>query len=155
MNITEQSPIANQPNLFDTFTPSQSRKHRQHTSRETAVETYERVRGKSNKAYKITLPLLIEFDSYDYDRLLTSREIFIILKGRNLLPPRAEVGYIRPRLTELLNLGCVENPRRVDGTDFRKSVAGYPASVVWKITLRGRELLECLLKNQGSEEGLR
>jgi hypothetical protein len=75
---------------------------------------------------------------------LTAREILRALKARGVLPGNAERNAVSPRLTELLEAGCVENP-----AEYLKSVPGDSSAGVWRITERGLLLLEHLRSKTG------
>jgi hypothetical protein len=124
-----------------------SRKHKQHRVSEASKLTFEDVKLRRNKAFLMILVLLTEFDFNDSQRLLTAREMLRVLQSRELVGSKAERNHISPRLSALLDLGCVENPTVINEDEeetFLKRVDGYAAASVWRITDKGRELLACL-----------
>ena len=101
---------------------------------EASIETYARVKNGRSKLYKPILQLLAECGTRP-EQCPTARQILRSLKESGALPHSAERNNVSPRLTELLEAGCVEQP------DYLKQVYGEAAAGVWRITDKGRDLL--------------
>ncbi len=150
MQTTRTAQNLQPPLPFDGQSPAHTtkrgrkRKHDSHIVRETSAELFEQAKTKRNQAFSLILSLLTEFDFVEPVKNLTSRQIFDLLKARNIIRANAEIGYVRPRLTDLLNVECVTNPLDEDGIPFEKRIKGFPASYTWRITEKGHELLACL-----------
>ena len=111
--------------------------------RTSASETFERIRLSRAKLYLPILEILAHRGSV-LSQCLTAREILRALKERGDLSPGAERNSVSPRLTELLDASCIENP------EFIKHVPGDAPASVWLITPRGRLLLEHLRSQQNA-----
>jgi hypothetical protein len=134
-----------QPSLFDPPPlPRKSRKHKQHRLCDASRLLFEDVKTRRNKAFLLILNLLTQYDFDTPDLCLTARQMLNILKEGGDVKPTAERNYLSPRLTELYDLGCVENPIDVEGEAFIKHVEGDSAAHNWRITDKGRELHACL-----------
>lgn len=102
---------------------------------EASVDAYEKIRNGRSKLYKPILKLLAECPSSMPADCLTAREILRALQRQGLLPAGAERNNVSPRLTELLEAGCVEQPA------YSKKLPGQAAAGVWRITEKGRAML--------------
>ncbi len=144
--MNNSTPQQNLP--FDNLLPviRKSRKHKNHRVSEASKLTFEDVKLRRNKAFLMILTLLIEFDSLNPQGLLTAREMLRVLQSRGLVSIKAERNHISPRLSALLDLGCLENAFNDEGETLLKRVDGDAAASVWRITDKGRELLACLRK---------
>lgn len=140
--MTIQTP---QQSLFDPPPlPRKSRKHKQHRHTQASALSFDEIKLKRNKIFLMILSVLAEFDFNDAQQCLTAREMLRLLKVRGLVKPAAERNYLSPRLTELFDLGCIDNPQNEEGQAFIKHVEGDKPASVWKISDKGRELLSCL-----------
>jgi hypothetical protein len=148
------NPTSQQPLPFESPpTIRKSRKHKQHRVNEVSKLTFDEVKKKRNRAFLMILGLLVEFDSLNPQLLLTAREMLRLLQSRGLVSIKAERNHISPRLSVLLDLGCIENPFNKDEETFLKRVDGDAAASVWRITDKGRELLACLHKLHEEAKG--
>ena len=150
---SERQPESATPLLpFDQFdqlllTPTSRRRARGPARRTSgaSLKAFEAIKVRRSRIYKPILEVLAEHGPAAAD-YLTSRELLRELQERGVLPPCAEVLSVRPRLTELLQAGCLENP--LDPGDetkiFLKAVAGECRASVWRITPRGRAFLDHL-----------
>ncbi len=159
MNHTLCNEQIQQPSLFDAaqnlstilslsvepVSQKRKRKHIEHHLMTASVEAFEQIKTRRNKAYLLILRLLKEFDFAEPERNLTAREMLRLLKSRGQVKPDAERNYLSPRLTELLDFNCVENPM-IEGAieHYLKRVESDAIASVWRITSRGHELLNCL-----------
>ncbi len=123
-----------------------SRKHKRHRITTASALLFDEVKTHRNKAFLMILRLLVEFDSLNPQRLLTAREMLRVLQSRGLVSIKAERNHISPRLSVMLDLGCLENAFNDEGETLLKRVDGDAAASVWRITDKGRELLACLHK---------
>src|SRR5687768_450978 len=104
-----------------------SRKHRRHRIETASALVFDEVKTHRNKAFLMILNLLLEFDFNESQRLLTAREMLRVLQSRALVSSKAERNHISPRLSALLDLGCVENPTVINEDEeitFLKRVDG-------------------------------
>lgn len=117
---------------------------------EASLDAFEAIKRRRVKLYRPILEAIVAHGPAAAD-CLTGREILRALILQDVLPAGAEVLSIRPRLTELLQAGCLENP--LDPGDavrfFLKTVTGEAPASVWRITGRGRLLIEHLERNGG------
>lgn len=102
--------------------------------RDVSVETFERVKSGRSRLYKPILRFLVYCGS-EPEQCPTARQILRALKDTGQLPANAERNNVSPRLTELLEAGCVEQP------NYQKKVQGQAPAGVWRITAKGRDLL--------------
>lgn len=107
-----------------------------HTS-PASIEAFEQIKQRRVKLYSPILELIAR-NGPEPTLCLTARQILRTLKSKGVLPLSAERNQISPRLTELLLAGCLENP------DYLKSVPGDSTASCWRITERGRLLIEHL-----------
>lgn len=103
--------------------------------REASLDAYERIKKSRVKIYRPILALLAKQPPAPA-MCLTAREILRALKASGALGPEAERNQVSPRLTELLEAGCVEQP------DYLKRLPGEAAAGVWRLTTKGGELLQ-------------
>lgn len=146
-----------QPDLpFDSapVVPPRRPKRKRGTARQTSeasLGSYERVKKSRREIYSSALEVIAAHGPAPGDRL-TAREILRALITNGALPPNAERNQISPRLTELLEAGCLENPAAADGRIYLKRVPGDAPASVWRLTARGRVLLDHL-KQQAAAGG--
>jgi len=141
--------LATQPGLpFDAgaskSTAPRRKRKRHHDSNEASRAALETGKERFSELEIAILRLLAQHDS-EPSRCLTAREILRALVAQGVLSRSAERNSVSPRLSRLLELGCIENPadskrRTADGFPhvFLKRVSGDAAASVWKITERGR-----------------
>jgi hypothetical protein len=122
-----------------------SRKHQHHQVSQVSRTTFEEVKRKRNKAFLKILRVLSLHSHADADLCLTARQLLRILYARNEAKNPNDRNIVSPRLCELLDLNCVENPTEGEGM-YRKRVDDDAPASVWRLTDRGRELLACLEK---------
>lgn len=124
---------------------STHRRRKRGTERRTSqasLEAFERIKQRRVKIYLPILETIAEHGP-GASSCLTAREILRKLKAAGVLSHDAERNHISPRLTELLEAGCVENP-----DSFLKDVPGDASASVWRITERGRLLIEHLRRRE-------
>lgn len=132
-----------QPSLFEP-PPKTRRRHRQHRPTEASSLAYEKIKkGNRNKLYRPILIYLSNMSPVDHPSgCPTARDLLRALIKIGHLPEHAERNNVSPRLNELLQAGCIENPLNEDGSVYLKSVPGDATASTWRITAKGRELLE-------------
>lgn len=142
--------ISHYPELHFSELQRSGRKHQRKrgTERRTSqasVEAFERIKQRRSKLYG---PILIIVSQHgpEPERCLTAREILRHLKAQGTLPADAERNDVSPRIFECFEAGCVENP--ADPTDsgkpFLKRTGSDATAMTWRITERGRLLIEHL-----------
>lgn len=102
---------------------------------EASLDAYERIKKARGGLYKPILTVLAEWTTVP-EHCPTARQILRVLKDGEVLPVSAERNQVSPRLTELLEAGCIEQP------DYLKKLPGEAAAGVWRITDKGREMLK-------------
>ena len=75
---------------------------------------------------------------------LTARQVLRVLKELRVLPPEAGRNATSPRLSEMLDAGLVENLADPINPDrpYLKRVGSDAAAMTWRLTPRGRLLLD-------------
>ena len=137
------------------LTPTSRRRARGAARRtsEASLKAFDEIKAKRSRLYKPILEVIAERGPAAAD-CLTSREILRALIEQDDLPEVAEVLSVRPRLTELSQAGCLENP--LDPADetktFLKAVAGECRASVWRITERGRAFFDYLQQQTQHKE---
>jgi hypothetical protein len=137
---------------FDSSPPTvrKSRKHKQHRINEVSKLSFDEVKKKRNKAFLKILRVLSNHNHQENLHCLTARQLLRILHTKGEEKKAYDRNIVSPRLCELLDIGCVENP--VICTDegeevfFTKRVDEDAAASVWRVTDKGIELLDCLEK---------
>jgi hypothetical protein len=137
---------------FDSPPPGtgKSRKHKQHRVGEVSRMTFDEVKKKRNKTFLKILRVLSRHSHSQAELCLTARQLLRLLHARGEAKNPNDRNIVSPRLCELLDLNCVENPVIIneegDEAFFTKRVDDDAVASVWRITERGRELLTCLEK---------
>lgn len=135
-NLSQPTPTM--PLFPEAGSTYRSCKRKSGSERRTApasVEAFERIKQRRVKIYLPILETIAEHGP-GASSCLTAREILRKLKAARVLSHDAERNHVSPRLTELLEAGCVENP-----DSFLKDVPGDATASVWRITDRGSLLL--------------
>jgi hypothetical protein len=130
-----------------------------HRTSEASLNAFELIRRRRSKLYLPILELLSARGPRP-EECLTAREILRELKLIRILPPLAERNQVSPRLNELLNAGCVENPALVDPAGnaqvYLKRVLDDAPAMTWRVTGRGHALLDHLKQERkGEHDGIR
>jgi hypothetical protein len=102
---------------------------------EASLTAYDKIVRSRCRLYKPILRLL-QGRGPNPEDCLTAREILRALITLGVLPAHAERNNVSPRLTELLEAGCVESV-----PDFLKAGRGEPSASVWRLTSKGIDLL--------------
>lgn len=156
MSITAQAAIESSgtPLLpFDEPLPiSQSRNRARRAERRTApasLSAFELIKQRRCRLYRPILEVVAQHGP-DPASCLTAREILRELQGRQVLPITAERNDVSPRLCECLLAGCLENPSDSSNSDrpYLKRKGSDATAMTWRITPRGRLLLEHLLSQE-------
>jgi hypothetical protein len=126
---------------------------------EASLNAFEVIKRRRSKLYLPILEVLSAHGPRPED-CLTAREFLRDLKLKRILAPSAERNQVSPRLNELLNAGCVENPAQVDPAGnaqvYLKRVLDDAPAMTWRITERGRALLDHLKRERkGEGDGVR
>jgi hypothetical protein len=112
--------------------------------------SFDEVKGRRNKAFLKILRVLSEHNHTENQLCLTARQLLRILYTKGVAKNAYDRNIVSPRLCELLDIGCVENPliTNEEGEEifFTKRVDEDAAASVWRITNKGIELLDCLEK---------
>lgn len=123
------------------------RRSKRGTDRRTSAASIDSFEAIKKRRVRLYLPILdnLALHGLDPGQCLTARELLRRLKAQGHLAQSAERNDVSPRLSELLDAGCVENP-----PFFLKRVGSDATATVWRITERGR-LLSNHLHAQGAK----
>ena len=117
---------------------------------DVSVDAFEAIKHRRSRLYLPILLYLSECGPRPSD-CPTARGILRGLIGRGVLPPNSERNTISPRLCELLQAGCVENPLDPDtGEVYRKKTAGDASASAWRVLPRGLLLIDELRRQQAA-----
>lgn len=126
--------------------PRESKRGSERRTSPVSLGAFEQIKRRRAKLY---LPILqmVTLHGPRPEDCLTAREILRALIARGDLPPGSERNAVSPRNCELLQAGCLENPiDQETAKPYLKRVAGDAPASTWRITIRGRALLEHLIR---------
>jgi DNA-binding transcriptional ArsR family regulator len=119
-----------QANLFDTSPARKPNVAHANATAEAREISYDKVKSARGKRHLLILAALAQYGP------LTARQVLRALISQGHLPTTAERNQVSPRLSELAEADYIE------ALDELRTVDDDPPASVWKITQRGRLVLE-------------
>lgn len=119
-----------QPTLFDNPPPRKPNVVHAEATAEARGMAYDKVKSARGKRHKLILGVLAQHGP------MTARQILRALIEQRHLPTTAERNQVSPRISELAEADYIE------ALDDLRTVGDDPPASVWKITQRGRLVLE-------------